>query len=77
MYSWPVDVLVNVLPADKKVGNNEKFIMLMLSNNFNLKHINQNITDINLCLLKWVLTEGVFVHLQFWHIFGECSHLTH
>ena len=49
LYLCPVDVLANAVPADVKIGNNEEFIMFTLSNNFNLKHLNQNITDINLC----------------------------
>ena len=45
----PVEVLANAVLTDVKIGNNEEFIMFVLSNNFNLKHINQNINDINLC----------------------------
>ena len=40
LYSYPVDVLANVVLAHVKIGNNEEFIMFMLSNNFNSKHIN-------------------------------------
>ena len=45
----PVDVLANAVLTYVKIGNNEEFIMFVFSNNFNLKHINQNINNINLC----------------------------
>ena len=46
LYSCSVDVFANVVSADAKIVNNEEFTMFMLYNNFDLKHINQNITDI-------------------------------
>ena len=72
LYSFLVDVLENAVPADVKIGNNEEFIMFMLSNNFTLKHLNQNITDINLCNC---VCNGVFcsftilIHFQYIFLF--------
>ena len=38
LYLLPADVLGYAVLADGNIGNNEEFIMFMLSNNFNSKH---------------------------------------